>query len=71
MMQDDAELRSREAVAEELRELAVRRYGREAAEGLEQHIAEAASAIDLLGEVPFGTWSDEPDFLVAAERREG
>jgi hypothetical protein len=71
MMRGDADRPSEAAIGRELMELALLRFGREAAHGLEQHIAEAASAIALIAAEPLGTWSDEPDFLVAAERQEG
>lgn len=71
MLQADADPRSGTAIAHELMTLAIQRFGREVAEGLEGHISEAAGAIALVAAEPFGTWSDEPDFLVAAERQEG
>jgi hypothetical protein len=71
MMQGNAGQPTEEAIARELHQLAVQRLGDEAAHDLERHIAEAASAIALVAAQPLGTWSDEPDFLVAAERQEG
>ena len=70
-MRGDADRPCEAAIGRELRELAVLRFGREVADGLEPHLAEAAEAIALIAAEPLGTWSDEPDFLVAAERQEG
>lgn len=70
MMQDRSRP-TREAIARDLTDLAVRAYGREAAGGLEGQIRDTAGALALVMEVAFDTWADEPDFLVAPGWREG
>ena len=68
-MQIDSGWPSREAIARDLADLAARRYGFEVAQTLETQIAETAGWIAMISDVPLGIWSDEPDFLVAPQRR--
>ena len=70
-MQTDSSWPSREAVARDLADLATRRYGPEAAQALQRQIAETAGWIALVLEEPLDIWADEPDFLVAPQRRGG
>jgi hypothetical protein len=70
-MQTDSDRTSPEAIARELTELATRAYGAEAVPALVAQIRDTAEAMARVGAVAFELWADEPDFLVAAERREG
>jgi hypothetical protein len=63
--------RPKEEIERELLERARETWGEGRAEALRAQIRDAAGWMATLGEHRLGIHDEEPDFLVASERREG